>query len=69
MYYRINDHEHLRKDGANQAILNTDLSAVARHEERITKVNKELRREADIRQLQSDVQEIKDLLRALINKG
>lgn len=70
-YIKIQDHEFLVKDPHSKAILNTDLAAARRHTERFAKVTKELKRDADINQLQNDVQSIKsdlstilDLLRA-----
>ena len=68
MLFRVNDHPNLVKDSHSKAVLNTDLSAVKRHEERLAKVNKELQREKEIIELKSDVYEIKDLLRSLLEK-
>jgi hypothetical protein len=66
MLIGVIDHPNLVKDTDNQAILNTDIAAVKRHEERITKVNKELKRDALIAELQSDVTEIKAMLQQLL---
>lgn len=66
--YRVEGHEFLVKDGNSKAILNTDLSAVKRHEERLNKVTKELKRDQEIAQLKSDVGEIKDMLRKLLGQ-
>jgi hypothetical protein len=68
MLFRITDHPDLVKDSNSKAVLNTDLSAVRRHEERLTKVNKEVQRERDINQLKGDVGELKSMLRALLEK-
>lgn len=64
--YRVKGEQHLVKDSGNQAILNTDLSAVKRHEERLTRVHREIRREADITQLRNEMSELKMLLKQLI---
>jgi hypothetical protein len=66
MLVKVTDHPNLLKDTDSQAILNTDLSAVKRHQERIAKVKKELQRDADIAELKSDMNEIKTLLRELL---
>jgi len=68
MLVKVTDHPNLIKDTDTQAILNTDLSAVARHEERITKVNKELQLDSDIQNLKNDVSEIKNMLRELLGQ-
>jgi hypothetical protein len=66
MLMKVIDHPNLVKDTDNHAILNTDLSAVKRHQERIVKVNKELQRDYDIANLKIDMKEIKTLLRELL---
>lgn len=68
MLFRVNDHPDLVKDSHSKAVLNTDLSAVRRHEERLTKVMKEVNREKDISQLKDEVGEIKGMLKALLEK-
>lgn len=68
MLVKVTDHPNLLKDTDTQAILNTDLSAVVRHSERITRVNKELQRDSDIQNLKNDVVEIKNMLRELLGQ-
>jgi hypothetical protein len=68
MLYRVNDHPELVKDSHTKAVLNTDLAAVRRHEERLLKVNKELQRDKEIGQLKNDMNEVKNLLGKLLEK-
>jgi hypothetical protein len=65
---KIKDHPTLIKDLDSCAILNTDIAAVRRHEERLNKVNKELQRDADISQLKTDMNELKSMLLELLQR-
>ena len=68
MLFRVTDHPNLVKDSYSKAVLNTDVSAVKRHDERIAKVNKELQRERDISQMRTELAELKSLMKALLEK-
>lgn len=69
MKVKIKDHDNLIKDTSNGAILNTDKSAIARHNMMIKEVEKEKRKEDEINRLKSDISEIKALLQKLIQNG
>jgi hypothetical protein len=60
MYYKVTDHPQLLKDSHSKAVLNTDVSAVKRHQERFAKINKEQERDTQIAQLKEEVASIKD---------
>lgn len=68
-YVKVKEHEHLIKDVSSGAILNTDKSAVTRHEKRIREMEKEKRRDDDLNNLKTEISELKALIKALIEKG
>lgn len=68
MLYKVKGHDALIKDSRSQAVLNTDLAAVRRHNERLMVVNRELSRDSTIAELRSEMNEIKALLRELLGK-
>lgn len=67
-FAKIIDHDYLIRDMSTQAILNTDLSIVRKHEKRILELQKEKAREAEINNIKGDLAEIKDLLSKLLTK-
>lgn len=68
-FYKVTDHPNLIKDSNSKAILNVDISAVARHEKLLAKVQQEQKIKEDISNLQRDVGEIKSLLLQLLGKN
>lgn len=66
MLYKVNDHPNLVKDSHSKAILNTDTSAVKRHQERFARVYKDQSRDQEIAQLKTDVSDIKKMLSQLL---
>lgn len=68
-FLKVKDRENLVKDMSTGAILNTDPSAILRHEKRLREMDKEKHREDEINSLKSDISEIKALLKALLEKG
>ncbi len=65
---KIVDHNNLVRDLSNQAILNTDLSLVRKHEKRVVDLQKEEAREQEINNLKNDINQIKELLKLLLTK-
>lgn len=65
---KVKDHPNLRKDLDSGAILNVDRGAVERHKARSVNLNKEIERDNDIANLKSDVSEIKELLKLLLQQ-
>lgn len=61
---RIEGHQNLYRDEETGAIVNTDTSGYSQY---IKMRNKRQKQNDEIEQLKSDVSEIKDLLRELIN--
>lgn len=61
-YLKVEDEKSLVRDTTNQAILNTDISAVNKHELRMKQINKEQCRDKEINSLKQDIAEIRDLL-------
>lgn len=67
-YARVKDEKNLIRDMSTQAILNTDISAVKRHEQRMQQLNKQKEQQAEINNLKSEISEIRKLLQQLIVK-
>jgi heme exporter protein D len=65
---KIKDNEHLLKDMSTGAILNTDRTAVLKHEKIMREIEKEKRRDQEINNLKSELTEIKQLLQTLVKK-
>lgn len=67
-YLKVKDEEHLIRDADSKAILNTDLSAVKRHDLRLLQVEREKRRENEINSIKQDITELKDMIRTLLSR-
>lgn len=65
MHKKIDNAPGFVKDTQTGAILNTNVHEIKRKKELLAKAKKE---KAEIQQLKSDVAEIKDLLRQILNK-
>ena len=61
---RIEGHQHLYRDEKTGAIVNTDTSGYSQY---IKMKNEKQKQREEIEQLKSDVSEIKNLLKELIN--
>lgn len=68
-FIKIRDRNHLVRDTKTQAILNTDLSVVRKHEKRSIDLAKQLQMEQSINMLTAEMGEIKLLLKELLNKA
>ncbi len=66
---KVIDHPNLIRDLETNAILNTDMLSVRKHEKRILDLQKEKEREADINNMKNELSEIKMLLRQLSNSS
>ncbi len=67
-YAKIVDHPTLIRDMGSQAVLNTDLTVVRRHEKRASDLAKEEARTHEINNLKSELAELKEMLKALTGK-
>jgi hypothetical protein len=67
-YLKVEEEKNLIRDTYSKAILNTDESAIKRHETRIKQIEKEKIIDSEINKLKEDISEIKDLLLKLISK-
>jgi hypothetical protein len=67
-FAKIVDHPTLVRDMGSQAILNTDLTVVRKHEKRIQELHKEEERSREINTLKSELAELKVMLKALTSK-
>lgn len=61
-YLKVEDEQFLVRDTTNKAILNTDLSAVKKHELRMEQQKKEMSKQEEINSLKRDIAEIRELL-------
>jgi hypothetical protein len=66
-YLKIKDSPFV-KDAKTKALLNTDRRAVLAHEHRMKTVNKNLTQESKINKLEEDMNDIKTLMQAILQK-
>jgi hypothetical protein len=59
---RVKDNMSFVKDMDNFAILNTNKSAVAKHEQKMAEIRRQKQVEAEINSLKSEVSDIKNML-------
>lgn len=59
---RVRDNMNFVKDMDNFAILNTNKSAVAKHEQKMAEIRRQKQVEAEINSLKSEVSDIKTML-------
>lgn len=64
---RVRDHEKFVRDPKNLAILNTDEMAIKKHELKMEQLRKQKQRDEEINVIKNDLQELKTMLRELIN--
>jgi hypothetical protein len=67
MKAKIKDNPNYIKDMDNFAILNTNKSAVAKHEQKIAELRRAKQTEEEINNLKSEVSEIKTMLSKILN--
>ena len=67
--YKVKDHNSLRRDPKNQAIINVDREKLYEHRNK-TKIKENIEHiNEEIASLKNDFQEIKFLLQQIANKG
>lgn len=69
MRMRVKENERLVRDTDNLAILNTDRSALKAHDQKIAQLRRQKAQEEEINNLKRDMDEIKTMLRILIEKN
>ena len=69
MMYKVKDHNTLRRDSSNQAILSVDKEKLFEHKNKKQLKNEINHLNEEIFSLKSDFQEIKLLLQQIVNKG
>lgn len=67
-FAKIMDHNNLVRDMGTQAVLNTDLTVVRKHEKRMQDIAKEEARTSEIKNLKNELAELRDMLKALTGK-
>lgn len=69
MYAKVKEHKEYVRDLNTNAILNVDSSALEKHKKIMHEINKDKKIQEQINTLNQDIQEIKEMLRALSNRG
>jgi len=64
---KIRDNPNFVKDMSNFAILNTNRSAVAKHEQKMVELRRAKQTEEEINSLKSEVSEIKTMLSKILS--
>lgn len=67
-FLKVENEPCLIRDNDNKAILNTDISAIKRHEQRIKQIEKQKLQEQEINSLKDEIAEIRELLRTMMQK-
>jgi|SanBayMetagenome_1026888.scaffolds.fasta_scaffold99819_1 hypothetical protein len=68
MYYRVKDDERLVRDSTNNSILNTDVKVLKKHEIIMRDKENAKKFAEEITNMKSDISELKEMLRLLINR-
>ena len=68
MYVRVKDNEKLIRDMNNNSILNTDTTALKKHEMIMKQKNNAKRFNEELMTMKSDISELKQMLQMLINR-
>lgn len=67
-YLRVENEKNLVRDSATNAILNTDISVVNKHQHRMQQLQKETSRENEINSLKNDIEELRNIVTQLMSK-
>lgn len=67
--YKVEDHNNLRRDSSNQAILNVDREKLSEHRNKKQIKDNIQHLNEEIASLKSDFQEIKHLLQQIASRG
>jgi hypothetical protein len=67
-YLRVEDDRALVRDVQSNAILNTDLSSIKKHDVRMKKIQKERMQQDEINTLKNDISELRDLITTLLSR-
>lgn len=67
-YIKVKDHPGLVRDAESKAILNTNDAALAKYREERDRELKKLQAVDEVQKLRNDVDEIKEMLKKLIEK-
>lgn len=65
---RVQENEKLIRDSDNFAILNTDKTAIRRHEARMAEINRKKAQESEINNMKQEISEIKSLMQELLKR-
>ena len=68
MYARVKDDEHLIRDMSNNSILNTDRTALKKHETIMRQKDNAKKFGEELATMKNDISELKEMMKALINR-
>jgi hypothetical protein len=69
MFAKVKEHKEYVRDMSTNAILNVDRSSLDKHNNIIGEIKKQKLIQEQINNLRNDVSEIKEMLKALSNRG
>lgn len=67
-YIKVENESNLVRDSVTNAILNTDISAVKKHQHRMQQLTKQTFRDREINNLKQEITELREMLLKLMNK-
>lgn len=68
MYAKVKDDEHLIRDMSNNSILNTDRTALKKHEMVMRQKDNAKKFNEELATMKNDISELKEMMKALINR-
>lgn len=68
MYAKVKDDEHLIRDMSNNSILNTDRTALKKHEMVMRQKDNAKKFSEELATMKNDISELKEMMKALINR-
>lgn len=68
MYAKVEEHDHLIRDLTNNSILNTDKTALKKHEMIMRQKESAKKFSDELNSMKNDISELKEMMKALINR-
>lgn len=69
MFAKVKEHKEYVRDVSTNAILNVDRSALDKHNNIVNELKKQKMIQEQINTMRNDISEIKEMLKALSNRG
>lgn len=68
MYAKVKENEYLVRDMSNNSILNTDRTALKKHEAVMRQKENDKKFNIELQSIKNDISELKEMMKALINR-